>query len=141
MDYLRQQLVTTALAWERSFGNAPAITSTLSEYDAAMLIGCTQEQYSFAMKGMTAVRRGYDFIFNGARYQVKGNRPSGKPGSFVTMVPKATNYEWDFLIWVLYNQKYEIQEAWIWDVASYKNTFDHIKRLSPAHYRSGKKLI
>lgn len=141
MDYLRQQLVTTALAWERSFGNAPAITSTLSEYDAAILIGCTPEQYSLAMKGMTAVRRGYDFIFNGARYQVKGNRPSGKPGSFVTMVPKATNYEWDFLIWVLYNQKYEIQEAWIWDVASYKNTFDHIKRLSPTHYRCGQKLI
>lgn len=141
MDYLRQQLVTTALAWERSFGNAPAITSTLSEYDAAILIGCTPEQYSLAMKGMTAVRRGYDFIFNGAKYQVKGNRPSGKPGSFVTMVPKATNYEWDFLIWVLYNQKYEIQEAWIWDVATYKNTFDNIKRLSPTHYRSGNKLI
>ena len=98
MQQLRQQLVQAALKWEQAFGNAPSITSTLSEYDAAMLLGLTLEQYSECMYGATAVQKGYDFVFQGKRYQVKGNRPSGKPGSFVTWVPKATNYEWDFLV-------------------------------------------
>lgn len=140
MNDLRQRLVETALIWERAFGNAPSITSALSEFDAALLVGCTTEEYSASMQGMTTVQKGHDFTFNGVRYQVKGNRPSGKTGSFVTWVPKATNYEWDFLVWVLYNPLYEIQEAWLWEVSAYKTAFDAVKRLSPSHYRKGKKL-
>ena len=52
--------------------------------------------------GRTAVTRGTDFCCNGLRYQIKACRPSGKPGSFITWVPKATNYEWDRLVWLLY---------------------------------------
>ena len=48
--------------------------------------------------GRTAVTRGCDFILNELRYQVKANRPSGKRGSFVTLVGKASNYDWDRLI-------------------------------------------
>jgi len=140
MNDLRQQLISTALEWERAFGNAPLITSALSEYDAAMLVGMTREEYSTSMQGTSSVKKGYDFKYSGARYQVKGNRPSGKPGSFVTLVPKVRNYEWDFLIWILYNPRYEIQEAWLWEVSAYKAAFDSIKRLSPAHYRNGKLL-
>jgi len=140
MHSLRQQLVQSALSWEQTFVNAPSITSALAEYDAAMLLGITPEQYSECMRGTTAVQKGYDFRFQGKRYQVKGNRPSGKPGSFVTWVAKATNYEWDFLVWVLYDPKYEIQEAWLWEVSEYVAQFDAVKRLSPAHYRLGKKL-
>jgi|UniRef100_C5CL01 hypothetical protein len=140
MQQLRQQLVQTALKWEQAFGNAPSITSTLSEYDAAMLLGLTPEQYSECMYGATAVQKGYDFVFQGKRYQVKGNRPSGKPGSFVTWVSKATNYEWDFLVWILYDSRYEVQEAWLWEVSEYMAQFDPIKRLSPVHYRRGKRL-
>lgn len=130
-----------ALDWERSYGNAPSITAVVSEYDAAKLIGLSEKDYSCSMVGVTAVRKGFDFLFDGKRYQVKANRPSGKRGSFVTWVPKATNYDWDYLIWILYNPIFEIQEAWLWDVASYKTNFDTIKRLSPAHYRAGKKLV
>lgn len=140
MQDLRRQLVECALAWERAFGNAPAITSAVSEYDAAALVGLSPELYSAAMQGMTTVQRGYDFKFNGKRYQVKGNRPSGKPGSFVTWVPKARNYEWDYLVWVLYNQTYEIEEAWLWEVSAYRTAFDAVKRLSPSHYRKGTRL-
>lgn len=140
MHNLRHQIVESALAWERAFGNSPSITSTLSEYDAAMIVGLTPEQYSAAMKGMTTVQKGYDFKFKGKRYQVKGNRPSGKPGSFVTWVPKATNYDWDLLVWVLYNTQYEIEEAWLWEVDAYKTAFDNVKRLSPEHYRKGVRL-
>ena len=93
------------------------------------------------MQGKTSVQKGYDFKFNGYRYQVKANRPSGKPGSFVTLVPKATNYEWDFLIWLLYNKNYEIQEAWLWDVSLYVEAFDTKKRLSPADHRKGQSLM
>ena len=92
------------------------------------------------MQGKTTVQKGHDFVFNGKLYQVKGNRPSGKRGSFVTWVPKANNYEWDFLIWVHYNSEYVIQEAWLWEVSPYIEAFDSVKRLSPAHYRQGKKL-
>lgn len=140
MQDLRRQLVECALAWERAFGNAPAITSAVSEYDAASLVGHTPESYSAAMQGMTTVQRGYDFKFNGKRYQVKGNRPSGKRGSFVTWVPKATNYEWDYLVWILYNRSYEIEEAWLWEVSAYRTAFDAVKRLSPSHHRNGTKL-
>ena len=140
MEELREQLVKVALAWEHAFGNAPQITTVLSEYDAARLIGCSPEAYSDIMRGSSAVQKGHDFIFNGLRYQVKGNRPSGKPGSFVTWIPKATNYHWDYLIWVLYNSQYQIQEAWQWEVATYVDAFNTVKRLSPAHLRLGKQL-
>ena len=137
---LRKRLVEVALEWQEKFGVSPSITSSLSEYDAAMLVGMTESEYSEYMKPKTAVSKGTDFMFNGIRYQVKANRPSGKPGSYVTMVPKATNYEWDKLIWILYDKNYIMQEAWEWNVKDYIIAFDHVKRLSPAHYRKGKCL-
>ena len=109
---LRNKLVDTALQWQERFGVAPSITSAISEYDAALLVGMTENEYSDYMQDKTAVSKGADFIFNKTRYQVKANRPSGKKGSFVTMVPKATNYEWDKLIWILYDKNYVMQEAW-----------------------------
>lgn len=137
---LRGILVDIALQWPAKFGVAPQITTVVSEYDAAMLVGMSEGQYSKYMQDKTAVNRGYDFVFNHKRYQVKANRPSGKPGSFVTMVPKASNYEWDILIWILYDKNYVIQEAWEWSMKEYKLAFDNIKRLSPDHYRKGKCL-
>ena len=68
------------------------------------------------------------------------NRPSGKKGSYVTMVPKASNYEWDKLIWILYDPKFVIQEAWEWSVQDYKYAFVTKKSLSPNDYRKGKCL-
>ena len=138
---LRDKLVEIALEWQGRFGVSPQITSTVSEYDAAILVGMSEEEYSDYMKDKTAVSKGSDFAFNNIRYQVKANRPSGKPGSFVTMVPKATNYEWDKLIWILYDKNYVMQEAWEWDVEDYKSKFDKIKRLSPLDYRKGKCLF
>ncbi|MBB5225432.1 hypothetical protein DYE50_03770 [Treponema ruminis] len=137
---LRKKLIEVVLEWQNKFGVAPQITSSLSEYDAAMLVGMAEDEYSEYMQDKTAVNKGFDFIFNGTKYQVKANRPSGKPGSFVTKVPKATNYDWDKLIWILYNKEYEIQEAWEWDVEDYKAEFDSKKRLSPEDYRNGKLL-
>jgi hypothetical protein len=137
---LRSQLISLALEWERSFGNAPSITGALSEYDAALLVGLTEAEYSAAMSGGTAVQKGYDFRYRGKRYQVKGNRPSGKSGSLVTRVPKATNYEWDHLVWILYDREYVIQEAWLWEVGAYRTAFQEVARLSPAHYRGGRRL-
>lgn len=138
---LREELVNIAIQWQERYGVAPSITSAVSEYDAAMLVGMTDKEYSDYMQDKTAVSKGADFIFKGTRYQVKANRPSGKKGSKVTMVPKATNYEWDILIWILYDKNYEIQEAWEWNVQYYKSAFDDLKRLSPEHYRHGKCLF
>ena len=139
-EQLRNKLVEIALQWQERYGVAPSITSTISEYDAAMLVGMSENDYSTYMKDKTAVNKGSDFVFNNTRYQVKANRPSGKKGSFVTMVPKAANYEWDRLIWILYDKNYVIQEAWEWGVEEYKDAFDAIKRLSPDHYRKGRCL-
>jgi len=140
MSNVRERLVKATLEWEQFFGNAPQSTTVLSEYDAAMLVGMSEVEYSSAMQGVTAVQKGFDFRFREKRYQVKGNRPSGKRGSEVTWVPKATNYNWDFLVWVLYNKSYEVQEAWLWDVDQYRVEFHEIKRLSPLHLRKGVRL-
>lgn len=137
---LRDELVKIALLWQERFGVAPSITNTISEYDAAMLVGMSESEYSDYMKDKTAVNKGSDFVFMNIRYQVKANRPSGKKGSFVTMVPKATNYEWDRLIWILYDKNFVMQEAWEWEVKDYKLAFDNIKRISPDHYRKGRCL-
>ena len=141
MHNLRAKLVEVALEWEQAFVNAPHITAALSELDAALLVGSDLENYAVSLRGSYAVRRDYDFTFNNARYQVKANRPSGKPGSFVTLVPKAKNYEWDFLVWILYNRTYEVREAWLWEVGMYRAAFDSVRRLSPAHYRGGQRLV
>lgn len=57
-----------------------------------------------------------------------------------TWVPKASNYEWDYLVWVLYNTRYEVQEAWQWGVGAYREAFERVKRLSPEHMRRGTRL-
>lgn len=106
-----------------------------------MLVGCTEGEYSLCTREQTAVQRGYDFTHGGVRYQVKANRPSGKPGSFVTLVAKPKNYEWEYLVWILYDNGYVIQEAWLWEVGPFKTAFDAISRLSPKHMRQGKRIV
>ena len=132
---LRQQLVKAALQWEELTGIAPSITSAISEYDAAMLCGVRPEEFKKCTKGMTAVTKGHDFIWQGKKYQVKANRPSGKPGSSVTIISKPKNLEWDYLIWILYNRQYEIEEAWQCDVKTYTEKLHHNKYLRPNHLR------
>jgi hypothetical protein len=95
---LRSNLVKIALKWQKKYGVAPSVVSSLSEYDAAMMIGMTEEEYSDFMQDITAVNKGYDFIHKDIKYQVKATRPSGKPGSRITRVPKAKNYDWDVFI-------------------------------------------
>lgn len=137
---LRDELVRTALEWERCFGVAPSITSALSEYDAAQIVGHCDESFAADCVGRTAVTRGRDFTHMGKRYQVKACRPSGKPGSAVTKVPKASNHDWDLLIWILYDRYYRVLEAWEWEVEAYRSAFDTASRLSPAMMRAGRAL-
>lgn len=139
-DTVRERLVAVALEWQSLYGIAPSITSTVSEFDAAELIGMPVSEYSKFMSKQGAVAKGLDFIWEGIRYQVKANRPGGRPGSRVTLVPKAKNYDWDKLIWILYNTRYEIQEAWMWDRDAYQTAFDALPRLRPHHYQQGTRL-
>jgi hypothetical protein len=55
-------------------------------------------------------------------------------------VPKATNYEWDYLIWINYSVEYEIIEAWQWPVSEYRGKFHTVDRISPADMRTGERL-
>lgn len=141
MEPLRDRLVSIALEWQDRFGVAPPITSTLSELDAAKLVGMSEDQYARDCIGRTAVTRGYDFRHGGVRYQVKANRPSGKPGSPVTLVSKATNLEWDRLIWVLYDVRYRVAEAWMWDIDAYERQIVPMKRVGPREMRLGLDLL
>ena len=75
---LRDQLADIALKWQASFGVAPSITSSISEYDAAMLVGMSEKEYSDYMRDKTAVAKGTDFVYKNVRYQVKANRPRAK---------------------------------------------------------------
>jgi len=59
---LRDILVDVALQWQASFGIAPSITSSISEYDAAMLVGMSEKEYSDYMRDKTAVAKGTDFV-------------------------------------------------------------------------------
>jgi len=139
-DDLRSALVAIALEWEQRYGVAPAVTSALSEYDAARLIGHTPESLALDCVGRTAVTRGTDFRHGECRYQVKACRPSGKRGSVVTKVPKAANFDWDRLIWILYDREFRLLEAWEWPVGAYKSAFESVDRLSPSMMREGRAL-
>ncbi len=141
MQTLRQRLIQIALEWEQVFGNVPSITSVISEYDAAKLLGIDDATYSQIMQNSTSVQRGHDFIFQGLKYQVKGTRPSGKKGSKITKVPQAKNYEWDYLIWISYYPDYSISEAWMWNVKSYRAEFEAKHRISPLDMRKGIDLL
>jgi hypothetical protein len=138
---LRERLVAVALEWQARFGVAPSITSALSEYDAAKLVGHDDQSLGLDCALRTSVTKGFDFTFDGRRYQVKANRPSGRPGSFVTLVGKASNYEWDCLIWMLYDKAYVLQEAWEWTAEEYQREFDAKRRLAPADMRRGRALF
>ena len=138
-DNLRKELVRCALRWQKYYGVAPHITSALSEYDAAVLKNCLKEYLEQALP-RTSVTPGYDFECNNKKYQVKANRPSGKPGSKVTLVANPKNYDWDFLIWILYDEKYKISEAWEWKCEAFKKKFENKKRLGPKDMQGGKQI-
>lgn len=51
---LRTKLIAIALEWQDRYGVAPQITTPLSEYDAAMLVGMPEHEYSVFMQDITA---------------------------------------------------------------------------------------
>ncbi|MFN0059737.1 MAG: hypothetical protein ACKVX7_14865 [Planctomycetota bacterium] len=116
------------------------MTSAISEYDAAKLLGLSDDEYADQMHDRAVVAKGHDFEWAGLRVQVKANRPSGRRGSTVTLVAKPKNYDWDVLVWLLYDSAYQLQEAWRWDVADYRQQFEFKKRISPDDMRRGKQL-
>jgi hypothetical protein len=141
MPSLRDQLVNSILEWQEKYGNAPHITSTISEYDAARLIGMSEEEFAARERGGTPSSREFNFIYREKRYRVQGKRRfSDRPGS-TAIHRKPANYEWDYFIWILYNKSYEIEEAYLWEVAAYKENFDQNDRMPLRDMRSGQRLI
>ena len=136
---LRDRLVSIALEWQQRYGVAPHITAAISEYDAAMLVGFPEREYSRFMQGKTAVAKGSDFEYGGIRYQVKANRPSGKPGSRVTLVANAAkppaNTNGTASSGSCTTRTTRCSEAWQWDAEPYRQAFSENQRLSPEHYR------
>ena len=139
-DQLRDLLVQISLEWERRFSVAPRITDAIAEYDAAKLAGTSLRIGKGRRESDTAVTKGVDFRKGDILYQVKSNRPSGKPGSRVTLVGKATSFDWHRLVWILYDREYSIKEAWEFPRTKYRKLFESKKRLSPDDMRKGIKL-
>ena len=139
-DQLRDLLVQISLEWERRFAVAPQITASIAEYDAAKLAGTSLRIGKGRKESDTAVTKGVDFRKGDVFYQVKSNRPSGKPGSKVTLVGKATSFDWHKLVWILYDQEYNIEEAWEFTRNKYRQLFELKKRISPEDMRKGTKL-
>jgi hypothetical protein len=77
---LRKQLVDVAREWEKHFGVAASITSTISELGAARLVGMSQDAYCAGGTPRAAVTKDTDFVCGEVRYQVIASRPSGKKG-------------------------------------------------------------
>lgn len=142
---LRKQLVAVSLEWEGYLGVLPSVTKSISELDAAFLVGMSEDQYCIDGKLRTAVSEGKDFLYDGIRYQVTANRPSGKPGSAVNWVnqkdEKKKPFQWDRLIWILYDRLFVMQEAWEFNADEYRDRFGTLKRLSPDHMRQGRCLF
>lgn len=139
-DLLRDLLVQISLEWERRFAVAPRITADVAEYDAAKLVGTSVRIGRGRRASDTAVMKGVDFRKGDEDYQVKCNRPSGKTGSVVTLVGKATSFDWDKLIWILYDREYKMQEAYEFSRDKYIKLFESKKRLSPGDMRQGTRL-
>jgi hypothetical protein len=139
-DKLRDLLVQISLEWERRFAVAPQITASVAEYDAAKLVGTSLKVGKGRKESDTAVTKGVDFRKDNIFYQVKSNRPSGKLGSKVTLVGKATNFDWHKLVWILYDRGYNIEEAWEFACNKYRELFESKKRISPEDMRKGTKL-
>lgn len=139
-DELRDLLVQISLEWEERFSVAPRITDSVAEYDAAKLVGTSLRIGKGRKQRDTAVTKGFDFRKGDDLYQVKSNRPSGKPGSRVTLVGKAKSFDWDKLVWILYDRKYNIEEAWKFPCNKYRKLFESKKRLSPHDMRQGTRL-
>lgn len=140
---LSERLVRVALDWEKHFGVAPSITSTLSEFDAARLVGMGEDSYCEQGKLRTSVTPDTDFCWRGIRCQVTANRPSGKKGSRVTLVKQKTEkkrkFGWDRIIWILYDESYVLREAWEFTREEYRS-FSSPTRLSPDDMRKGRCL-
>jgi hypothetical protein len=141
---IRDELVQIALKWEEEFGFFPGqagITTAVSEFDAAMTLGCSEIDYAKSIKGRSPVGRGHDFVFNGVKVQVKANRPSGKPGSAVWNAgPKVDSTGWEMLIYVLYDKDYVIKECYQFDRDLYDRLFSGKKSLRLEDMRKGNKL-
>lgn len=52
---LRRKLVDVALEWQSRFGIAPQVTTSISEYDAAHLMGTSEEEYSLFIQDKMAL--------------------------------------------------------------------------------------
>lgn len=57
---LRDTLVGVARHWQERYGVAPAITSTISELDAALLVGMTDDGSALDCASRTTMTKGHD---------------------------------------------------------------------------------
>lgn len=139
---IRDELVQTVLKWEEKFGFFPGqagITAAVSEYDAAIeILKLSENQYSNSIAGRGPVGRGYDFVFEMKKIQVKANRPGGRPGDTVWNVgPKLKTNGWDRLIYILYDRYYVRQEVYQFDCNTYEEMFSNRTSLRLDDMRRG----
>ena len=77
---LRRRLVEIALQWQECFGVAPAITSVVSELDAARLVGMPDDEYCAGGADRTFVTKRLRFQIQGLPIPSKGQSPERQAG-------------------------------------------------------------
>jgi hypothetical protein len=140
VESLRDRLCEVASKWEEKYRARLSIISAIAEFDAARIIGLSEEEYVERERGG---RFSSGFIFREMRYRVMGTQRKElgeRPGSTV-IHKKPTNYDWDYLIWIRYNKLFVIEEVWRWNVVAYKEYFHQRDSMTLNDMRLGENLL
>ncbi|MBF0438501.1 MAG: hypothetical protein HQL93_05195 [Magnetococcales bacterium] len=131
----RDTLVAAALEWQDRYRVSPINLSVIAALDAALLIGMSEEHYSLHMRNKKFMEsKDINFFFEKKSFIVKASRQAA-------LVPKAQHLEWDEIVFILYDARYDILGAWQMSREAYMTQCYHKERLSVEDYKTGQKLV
>ncbi|MBF0180503.1 MAG: hypothetical protein HQM03_10825 [Magnetococcales bacterium] len=141
-NQLRNDLLVVGRRWQEQFGMTPINYAVIAVYDAAMLVGMTEEQFAeYMQERVLSVGREADFVFERKRYLVKAYRQTDTGGgNRVRYVPKAQHMQWDLLVMILYDAELIVMGAWrmTWD--EYIAHCDNKEKLTLEDYQKGERI-
>lgn len=140
MEHLYNDLINISLKWEKEYGIVPKILPEILKYDAVIYIDYDLDAYAKQIKTRKTNPSGYDILFKGKKYLVKGGRRIGENISTISPMDKPKNKNWDYLIWILYDQEFKVLEVWQWENKVFYKKFQNKTRITADKMRTGKYL-
>ena len=139
-DTLRTTLVALVPEWEKRYGVAPFITAAVSEYDAARLVGHTPETFFAGLRGSHGSYSRHGLLLQRSSVSDQSLSAQRKTRFVHYLGAKSNELRMGSTGLASVCGEFQLLEAWEWYVADYQSSFDTIKRLSPAHMRTGRRL-